>query len=131
MHPVIVLNSYLDTSLFKIQDPPPLFGNGRSKCDRAYEFHGLHSDGLIQWSITCYLDKEINERESPTHGGATHSLGVGTNCKTTAPHFGKRHLLDFQSPNLQPPLFIEAQAQPLQINNHQTISYFFPTKVYF
>ena len=60
-------------------------------------------------------------------GGATHSFGVGTNCETTAPTFWQRQLLDFQCQNLQPPIFIEAQGQPLQINNYQSISLVYPT----
>ena len=46
-------------------------------------------------------DRESVEAEIPKGGGgATHSLGVGTNCKTTAPYIGNEQLLDVQCPNV-------------------------------
>ena len=52
----------------------------------------------------------------PTLGwGGTDSLSLGTDFETTFPFFGHGQPLVLPSPNLQPPLFMEAQGQPLQI----------------
>ena len=50
-------------------------------------------------------------------GGGTDSLslGVGTNCESTPIIFGQAPVL--LPPNLQPPLFMDAQEQLLEINS--------------
>ena len=48
-------------------------------------------------------------------GGGTDSLSLSTNCETTAPLFGQRTAPVLLPPNLQPPLFMDNQAQPLEI----------------
>ena len=50
----------------------------------------------------------------PPGGGGWLSLGI--NCETTAPFFDKGQPLVLQSPNLQPPIFMDTQEQPLEIN---------------
>ena len=54
------------------------------------------------------------------HPRAGYSLFVGRyQLRNYSPHFlDKGQLLDLQCPNLQPPLFIEAQGQPLEIYNY-------------
>ena len=54
---------------------------------------------------------------TPPPGGGTDSLSLGTNCETTAPLFGQRTAPVLLPPNLQPPLFMGAQGQPLEINS--------------
>ena len=49
-------------------------------------------------------------------GGGTDSLSLSTNCETTAPLFGQRTASVLLPPILQPPLFMGAQGQPLEIN---------------
>ena len=49
-------------------------------------------------------------------GGGTDSLSMGTNCKTTAALFGQRTVPVLLPPNLQPPLFMETQAQLIETN---------------
>ena len=46
-------------------------------------------------------------------GGGTDSLSLGTHLETTAPFLGNGQPLVLPSPDLQPPLFKEAQGQPL------------------
>ena len=66
--------------------------------------------------------KEFNNliltRVSPRGGGGggTDSLSLGTNCETTAPPFWPLTAPVLLPPNLQPPIFMEAQGQPLEIN---------------
>ena len=43
-------------------------------------------------------------------------MRLGTNCKTTAPLFGQRTAPVLLSPNLQLPLFMDTQEQPLEIS---------------
>ena len=45
---------------------------------------------------------------APWGGGGTDSLSLGTNCETTAPFLDKGQPLVLPSPNLQPPLFMDA-----------------------
>ena len=54
----------------------------------------------------------------PGGGGGADSLGLGTNCETTAPppFFDKGQPLVLLFPNLQPPLFMDTQEQPLEIS---------------
>ena len=49
-------------------------------------------------------------------GGGTDSLSLGTNCETAAPLFDKIQPLVLPSRNLQLPLFIDTQEQPLEIS---------------
>ena len=52
-------------------------------------------------------------------GGGTDSLSLRTNYETTAPpppFFGQRTAPVLLPPNLQPPLFMDNQAQPLEIS---------------
>ena len=49
-------------------------------------------------------------------GGDTDSLSLSTNCETTAPIFGQRTAPVLLPPNLQPPLFMVNEAQPLEIS---------------
>ena len=49
-------------------------------------------------------------------GGGTDSLSLSTNCETTAPLFEQRTAPVLLPPNLQPPLFMDNQAQPLEIS---------------
>ena len=52
-------------------------------------------------------------------GVGTDSLRLGTNCETTALpplFFDKGQPLVLLSPNLQPPLFMDTQEQPLEIS---------------
>ena len=70
----------------------------------------MHLDGLVpKW----------NRRETISGprggGGGTDFLNLGTDLETTVPLFGHGQPLVLPSPNLQPPLFVEAQGQPLQI----------------
>ena len=66
-----------------------------------------------------YLDGLEGGREGwrdPGVGrGGTDSLSLGTHLETTTPLFGHGQPLVLPSPNLQPPLFMETQGQPLQI----------------
>ena len=54
--------------------------------------------------------------QTPGGGGGTDSLSLSTNCETTAPLFGQRTAPVLLPPNLQPPLFMDNQAQPLEIS---------------
>ena len=50
-------------------------------------------------------------------GGGTDSLSLGTNCETAPPlPFWPLTAPVLHPPNLQPPLFMEAEGQPLEIN---------------
>ena len=51
----------------------------------------------------------------------TDSLSLGTNCETTAPIFGQRTAPVFIPLDLQPPLFMDAQGQLLEINIEYSI----------
>ena len=55
--------------------------------------------------------------------GGTDSLSLSTNCETTAPLFGQRTSPVLLPPNLQPPLYMGAQGQPLDINHEWWIFY--------
>ena len=49
-------------------------------------------------------------------GGGTDSLSLRTNCETTAPLFGQGTAPVLLPPNLHPPLFMDNQAQSLEIS---------------
>ena len=54
--------------------------------------------------------------ESGGGGGGTDSLRLGTNCESDSPPpplFDKGQPLELLSSNLQPPLFMDTQEQPL------------------
>ena len=50
-------------------------------------------------------------------GGGTDSFSLGANYETTAPLFGQRTAPVLLPPNLQLPIFTDAQGQPLEINS--------------
>ena len=68
---------------------------------------------------TCSTHVSCNQLNFPPGGGGgrgTDSLSLSTNCETTAPLFGQRTAPVLLPPNLQPPLFMDNQAQPLEIS---------------
>ena len=63
------------------------------------------SERMVSW--------EGMERPQGGRGGGTNSLSLGTNCTATAPLLWQRTAPGFA--NLQPPLFMDTQEQPLEI----------------
>ena len=72
-------------------------------------------EGLGEGEIRGVMSLDGREGDSPGEGG-TDSLSLSTNCETTAPRFGQSTAPVLLPPNLQPPLFMDNQAQPLEIS---------------